>query len=462
MFKQSKIAFAFLLMVTLFFELPNTSLASNRKPKWVSKRPVDNDYYIGIGKSNKKETNTDYIQAAKNNALADLISEISVQISSNSILTQLENNSGLKEKYEAQIQLKAKDNISDYEIVDTWENKDEYWVYYRLSKVDYQRKKREKLEHAKSLSKDFYEKAKEAESNFDINNALIYYIKAFEPIENHLNEDLSVFTFDGRIFLDNAIYQSIQDILSRIVIVPEKELFTIKTLSSENEDISVQVKLKTDLETQNISNVPVKFSLPNVRLPKQEDALTNSKGIAELKIRNSIQKGKNPVIKAEFDIESYFNETSDDNILKNIVLRNSIYPYTNINIEVKELFAYLESEENNPGDQNSVQYITQIYTEELSNFFSFTNDKEQADVIIKIESTITKGANLEKYNLHTVFLNSNISIINVKNNLTIFNDAINIKGMGSGSYRIAAKDAMLKARKQINNEVVPKIRKIKL
>ena len=103
-----KIYFALALSFIFVFGFGELDAKSKRKPKWITNRPIDNNYYIGIGKSSKLESNDDYIQIAKNNALADIISEISVKISSNSILSQFEDNSGYKETYEAQIKIAAR------------------------------------------------------------------------------------------------------------------------------------------------------------------------------------------------------------------------------------------------------------------------------------------------------------------------------------------------------------------
>lgn len=433
-----------------------------KKPKWVKDRPVDQNYYIGIGKANK-ESSENYLEVAKNKALSDMISEISVNISSNSVLYQIEDKEGLRETYQERIKLATKDYIEGYEIVDSWESKEEYWVYYRLSKAEYKRRKQEILDRAINLSKDFYEKAKEAEKEFDIHNALIYYVKSFDAIKKHIGEDLSVFTLEGKIYLDNAIYQSIQGILSRIIITPGKEIFTIKSLSSEHEPVYVNVKLNTDQGPQILDNVPVLFSYAKHKLTGIEEVITDSKGVAECTKANMVPKGKNQIIKAKFNIDSYFKETTEDNILKNIVLENNIRPQNNIHIEVKELFAYLDSDEKIFGTHNTVQPITQILEEELSkNYFSFTSSKENADIIIKIESKIVKGTKLDKHNLHTAFLNCNISIINVKNNLVIFNDLINEKGMASGSFKSAAKNAIKKAKNDITIKLLPNIRNIKI
>ena len=464
MIQNLKISLALLLLFTLVFETGELVAKSNRKPKWISNRPIDNNYYIGIGKSSKIESKSDYIQIAKNNALADMISEISVSISSNSILNQLEDNSGYKETYIAKIEMTAKDDIDGYEIVDSWENKEEYWVYYRLSKFDYKRKKREVLDRAKNHSKNFYEKAQESEREFDINNALIYYIQAFDAIQKHIGEDLSVFTFDGRIHLDNAIYQSIQSIFSRLRIIPEKEVYTLQALSSNNEPVYVKIKLRTDLETQNISNLPIRFSFPDLNMNEQENVISLMDGKAECTIANKASKGRNQIIKAELDTEVYFGEDAPDNLLKNLFKERGTNPYGNVNIVVKEIFAYLESQEIFFGNINSNKSITKLFKEELSeNFFSFTNDKENADVYIKINSEVTEGTKLNKHNLHTAFLNCDISITDANSELEIYNNGLkNIKGIKSGNFEIAAQDAILKAEKKMKNEIIPSIRKINL
>src|SRR4051812_19327010 len=69
------------------------------KPAWLSAKPAEDVYYVGIGHSLKDGTNN-YIQEAKKSALEDLISEIKVSVSSTSVLTSLDVNKEFTEKYE--------------------------------------------------------------------------------------------------------------------------------------------------------------------------------------------------------------------------------------------------------------------------------------------------------------------------------------------------------------------------
>jgi len=463
MLQKLKISIILLAALIISFQSCTIIHAAQKKPQWVTQKPIDNEFYIGIGKSDK--STNDYLQAAKNNALADLISEISVNISTHSLLHQFEDNSGFKESYEAYIKLKAKESIEGYELVDTYEGKNDYWVYYRLSKVDYARKKREKLEKAKDLSINFYEKAKASAKKHDINNAIIFYVKAFDAIQNHLDEDLSGFLLEeGKVYLDNAIFQSIQEIFSKMIIKPGKETFTITTLSADNEPVYAKVKYKTSLETQNLKNIPIIFSFPYLEIDARERVLSKSSGTAECSIANKAPKGKKQIIKAALDIDYYFGQDAPDNFLKQMFTERETLPNANLIFEVKELFAYLESEEFMFGKPDNKMPVTNILKSVLSeNFFSFTESRESADVLIKIKSSVTKGDKLEQYNLHTAFLDCSISIKNLKTGMDIFTKNFSaIKGMKSGSYNNAANDAINKTKEKIINEIIPEIRTIKL
>ncbi len=456
-----KITILFILGVIISSSCSSTQLSGKkRKPKWVSQRPVNNEYYIGVSMAKKSGTDANYIQIAKNNALSDIISEISVTLASNSVLHQFEDNAGFKETYEAYTITIIKDELEAYELVDTWENKEEYWVYYRLSKATYKKIKREKLERAKNLSKDFFEKAREAQNKNDINNALIYYIKAFDAIKNHLDEDLSVFTLDGKILLGNEIYQSIQTIFSSLEIKGEKDLYELKALSANKE----LVKAKISYKGARLSNIPIIFSFPDLGIKNTEKAVSLNDGTVECSIANMAPKGRTQILKAALDIDAYFGENTKDDILKEMFVVRGSMPYGNLNIKVKELYAFVESEEISLGRISSRQNITNVFKEELSkNFFSFTQEREKADVIIKITSNAVKGNDLGKHNLFTAFIDCNISIRNAKTNAEVFSDGFsNLKGMKSGGFERAVESATSKAEQKIRKEIIPEIRKINL
>jgi hypothetical protein len=436
----------------------NVSAGSKKKPDWVKERPVSDRYYIGIGMANTYQDN--YIKVAKNNALTDMVSEISVQISSNSVLRQFEDNAGFREQFESITKMSMKDELEGYEIVDSWEGDNQYWVYYRLSIEKYKRLKREKLEKAKELAKDFYEKARGAAQSTDIHNALNYYVKAFEAIRPHLDEDLSIFTLEGRIELGNAIYQNIQEIFSSIVIEPEQQEFHIKALSANNPPVRARVYYENNGMSQPVNNLSMIFSFPELQLDKTEKVTSNTSGLITCSIAEMAPKGKQQKIKASLNTDTYFGK--QNSLLNKMFAKEGNVPYKYLILNVSDLNAYFEASENEFGQPSSSKPIAKLFKKELSeDFFSFVPDKKDADVLVKVESNTVKGKVMKKYNLHTAYINCNISITNAKTNEEIYSTGIsNVKGMKTGSFSMAAQDAREKAQQKIQQKIIAEIRKM--
>jgi hypothetical protein len=356
--------------------------------------------------------------------------------------------------------MSIKDELEGYEIVDSWEGNDSYWVYYRLSIEKYKRMKREKLEKAKELAKDFYEKAKEAENATDIHNALNYYVKAFDAIKPHLDEDVSVFTLDGRIELGNAIYQNIQEIFSNIVIEPTLQQFNIKALSASNQPVTATVYYTGNGGRQSVNNIPMVFSFPELDIDEKEKVTSNASGTITCSIAEMAPKGKQQKVQASLNTDFYFGE--GHNLLNQMFAREGNVPYKYLILNIEDLSAYFESKEIEFGEPSGSKPISKLFKKELSeDFFSFVPDKKNADVIVKVEANTVEGKVVEQYNLHTAYVNCNISITNTRTNEEIYSTGIsNVKGMKTGSYQMAAQDARKKAQKEIQEKIIPEIRKM--
>src|SRR5574344_1671200 len=170
---------------------PQTMSSKNARtiPTWVNTRPQDPDYYIGIGTASKNNSNSEsYMALAKKNALADLASEISIQIESRSILNTLQTGHDFSQQFTNQIKAENSIKLEGYEQMGTWENSDYYWIYYRLSKKAYEQWKIRQKEAAVSQARNQYLQAKKMIENKLYINALKLYIEALTSLESYLNE----------------------------------------------------------------------------------------------------------------------------------------------------------------------------------------------------------------------------------------------------------------------------------
>ncbi|MEO1055018.1 MAG: LPP20 family lipoprotein, partial [Bacteroidota bacterium] len=205
------------------------------KPDWLSRKPFSQGYYRGIGYSPK--TSGNYIQIAKKSALEDLVSEIKVNVSSSSILSQIDRNYEFQEEYQSLIKTTAADEIQEYELVDAWEDENSYWVYYQLSKARYNEIKAEEKRNATNLAFDFFKKAKEAERSYDAIQAMGFYFKALKGMEKYLGEAVRVDYKGNSIFLGNEIYASLQKILDKMVIRSDRNEYTINRRLNKGKSI---------------------------------------------------------------------------------------------------------------------------------------------------------------------------------------------------------------------------------
>jgi len=53
-------------------------------------------------------------------------------------LNSLEVNDSFSEEFISNVSTSTDEKIQDYEVAGSWEDKNEYWIYYRLDKARYQ------------------------------------------------------------------------------------------------------------------------------------------------------------------------------------------------------------------------------------------------------------------------------------------------------------------------------------
>ncbi|PKQ62560.1 hypothetical protein BZG02_12645 [Labilibaculum filiforme] len=447
---------------------PNTTAAKRRAPEWVKERPISSDYYVGIAVVRKDANETSYMQLAKNQALQDLCSEISISISSNSVLHQFENNTSFKEEFEADIRTSLVQDLEGYEMVASWDNKKEgeYWVYYQLSKNQYALLKRVKLNKAKKLAQSYFEEGKQYELQLDLFQALNYYAKSLDAIKNHLDEDLSVMTLDGTINLGTDIYNSIQNIFSRTQLDVAKKAIQLEISTSQKEPILVKATWLADQEDQIIPQLPLELKFTKGEGILNENVATDQFGYASSQLSKVTSRQKLQEITVSLDLSSILNENNENYELNKLFFTEESAPKSKIILNVERLKAFMNFSEKIFGVDSKREILTNSLKKELSeNFFSFTEDKNEAKVILDINTNVIKGEIKEgrNYKVYIVYLDCFFSLTDAKTGMEIFNDAIyEVKGMKPISYDYAVKEAYDQALYEINNTIVPKLNQLDL
>lgn len=440
---------------------------SGEKPQWILQHPNKEGFYHGVGTSNMSYNPEDYIQVAKKNALSDLTSAISVKISSNTVFKQIEDNNNYIQEFESDIRLSMQDELEGFELIDSWTDSKtkKYWVYYRLSKQKYADIKRQKLEKAKKLSKKYYEEARMKTKQGDVQNALILFGKSIDAIKNHLDDDLSVFTSEGPVELSTAIHKGIQELYGNISFFSQRPEINITVLSSSEERLPLATSYLLNNRKTRHAGIPIRFQFTKGGGVVTERLVSDVDGKMDARISKLISKEKHQEITASLDINFLIDGNTIEHKLHKYFFAGKNLPHFQFLVEVERLNAYLVFEEQIFDKKASRGLLENNFKKELSkSLYNFTNNKENADLTIKVRTNTIKG-DIEKnrhYAAFIVYIDFFISIEN-KNGVEVFNDGFeDIKGMRADSYEHATRDAYEKIINKVNESIVPKLSQLAL
>ena len=454
------------LVILLMACLLPLNVAAKKKPDWVKQRPNDPAYYIGIGMTAKSGSEIDYKQGARSKALKEMCSEIQVTISSNSVLHQIENNFEFREEYESKVQTSVEQTLEGYEVL-TWEDRKEYWVMTRLSKLKYEQRKKQKLDRVKMMATAYYDDAKKAVGQNDAYAALNYLAKAVISIKDHLEEDLTHRTVDGTYNVGTELFGAIQDVFRRLEIVPVQSVYQIQFSKDLQVPIGVNAQFKSDNgEMMPLRNLPLQFSFSKGEGVLTTETTTNRDGYAQIAVTRLISKRKTQEIVAGFDFSYVMNQEADEEIKKllNVFFPRKLMPVGRISLEIQKSKAYLITEEKIFGElSGSGPFSNMIKTELNENFFTFTNNMEEAEFIVKIKSDFVAGDEKkgQGYSVFLVFADFSISIIDNATQTEIFTDGLNgIRGMRPGNFEYALKEARKQTLEQFHKQIEQRLEQV--
>ena len=149
-------------------------------PEWV--KNTDPYYYIGVGYAPKEKKSTAHYDYASKAALNDLATEISVNVDASTLLVTVDTDKQTKDNLSSIIQSRVRQDIEGYEKVASYENRQGYWIYYRLSKSQYAATQAQKRQLATNKAGDYYATAVRAERRKEI-KAAIAYAKTLDAVK---------------------------------------------------------------------------------------------------------------------------------------------------------------------------------------------------------------------------------------------------------------------------------------
>ena len=440
------------ILMIFFTEL---SVSAQSKPAWINERPVQNDYYIGIGAADKGNGSLDYRQIAKENALQDLSSEITVNISSQVVVNLIESSSQVEEDLKSQIRSTTKANLEGYELVDSWENENQYWVYYRLSKALYVKNHKARIDKATTLGLNLFTKAKEKEKAGDAAAALGLYVQALQTIEEFIGEPIKT-EFEGTtIYLQNELFNGLQSLLGSITLEAQPGQLNGTVGRALKDPLTVKAAYSNGTP---ISNLPLSVKFVTGAGDLIPEVKTNSDGIAASRVTNLASAAKLKIISVEVMIASEVTRNEYPLIYR--LLNNINAPSTRIILNVAGIKCYMDVHESVIGEKPAMYYVEPKLKKALTDRgFSFTDSIGNADILIKMEAVAREGAQI--YTLYSSFADLSISVTNLESGQEVYKNSFSgIKGIQL-DYKKAGIEALKNAGKkvdEISSELISKLR----
>ncbi len=418
-------------------------------PAWVKQTPNSSQYYHGVGLASKVSAPAEFREVARQNALSELASGISVNISSSSVLNQFEFDDNYSEFFRDNIKLTTQQYLEGYELVDSWENTRQYWVYYRLSKTKFNEIKQQRIDKALDASKSEFMKARDFQAEGNFQESMRFYMKSIEDVKDFLGDDLKT-EIDGK----NQDFSSllISDMIRmiphlKIVFPTEKHRF-VRGVGHEHETIVLSVVYDDKTPVKGV-NIETEFSYaPGKSIQKTSDA----NGKVRIKVENFDTRKKEEYIRAWVNIDKLIKESTNDQMVRRL-MESLEFPVFEYPVEIVSPKFYIEANEKNMGAALSSSKVKREFRSLIErDGFEMANDEKLADYILTSEVSTEKDNEVK--GKFSAKLTASFMLKNGKGQTVYSENITNISGLGN-SFESAGEDAYKSLEGKIRINIYP-------
>ncbi len=396
-FLNNRIFNNYLVIVLLIAIFSSCSIQNKTRqpiPAWTVSRPKSDSYYIGIARLDKKSYPVDYQATAKKKALTDLSSEISIHIESNSLLSSYENNNHFNSDYQQYIKAETEKDLSGFELVGSYENKNIYQVYYRLSKSKWAEIQAERKSIAIEKAHNLYMQALQLKKELNYLATIKYELNALLELKKYWNESLTYKKGESQGHIDIEIKNDLLDILSNIKLVSNKPRIILNSKNHFKGNIALSVLNK---KGDFLKGFPIEISYKKKDFPYQKSVFSEKRpldiSVSDVDFTKQQQEVQLRLIK-----EKILNINSEDRRLLRFVDEafNKNPLMLPIDIEYPPIYIGLSSKIKPLSEfvyylQNGIKSVL------IENHFLVVDSLSKADLKLIISTNEIKGDSLQKY-----------------------------------------------------------------
>ncbi len=421
------------------------------RPTWVRSRPMSDAFYVGIGLANKARP--DFQEAAKKNALNDLASEISVTVEGNSLLYTLDQRGRFDESFTGTIKTRTSEQLEGFEVMGTWENNSEYWMYYRLSKSEHARIKAERKAKAIGNATDLYMRATASLASGDVRSAFDQDLRALLAMRDYWGENDMV-EVEGRSFaLINEIYNDLQRLTSGIQLSFLPERCALDYHGSFRREMLISAKHRSDDGYRDLAQLPLVISWPGNTGKVTETKNTDASGHVRTTVQRVELNASPREIKVRLDMDALVSKEHDAALIKPLVSSLTV-PDKVALIDVEMPRIHMRATETNLGQAVNDAGVAMAIREELTKKgFRFVDRESESDLILTLNSTTRQGG--ESNGFFTTYLDVSYSFRDRRSAEVVHEGGQQgVKGVQLDHAR-AGMDAYKRAIQDIRRDLVP-------
>lgn len=390
-----------ILSLLLATVLPSSAAG---RPAWVDAKPSSMIYYTGVGSA--LLSSGDYQKASKEIALNDLISEIQVEIESNSLMQRQEVNYDYSESFKQDIRTKASADLEGYELVDTWNDGTRYWTYYQLDKKHYAELMEKRIAEAKTRAYDYWSKGKTAASQGDLLTAARMYASGLQAVERYANRNLQYSTPSGTT-VDIAIElnNSLGTLFNGVVLKTTPESLAVDPFSATAYPVNVGVFA---------GSTPVRGMKLSASFTKGSgdvsvSSTTGNDGITRMAVSNVSSRSPYQEITVTLDLG--IGDKMESRYMQELVKKSlSTMPSVSLPVVVTQptlkAILYTDNYSDNKNILNAISsYLSQ-------NYFDIVKDEAAADVKVYVTASFRVGLRVpgELYDMGETFMSCNVTV----------------------------------------------------
>ena len=380
-----------------------------KEPKWVTKRPVDDAKYIGIGVAPVSDPDCRNIAVA--NAMMDIASQISINIEGTSFMQTLDVDGRSKEIFEEKVQSKVAANISGQNLKDTYQSATHYYVYYELNKKKYQEFVEAQKKKGIEIGLDYYSKGRAAEASHSYLNAVKLYAKGLEAIEPYLYLDLTTRYEGKQVDLPSELYNACIGVFSGFDLVQNLTEVNVEAFKPCPEPLAVCLSKAGEV----VPNVTMKAAFTNGDGVVTTETKTDVSGTAVFYVTNVTSKLAVQTVEVRVD-DSFMEELPES--YKALIDKNSWPGATFTLVLVSPDYTAFYFAERNDIDACDKQIRSIL----VNNNFDLITDSS-ADFYISLSTIYQTGGKVagELYDMKECFASLNVRIFDNKTKTELMN-----------------------------------------